>query len=60
MCNYFRMIKNHLLLYLGYTLVNRDGFTVKLYKGKQVMSNPRRKTAYRLDHFSWKIVKERK
>lgn len=49
-------IKNKLLLRLGFTLVNIQGNTVKLVKGKQVRSNGRRRE-YSMDDKYWRILK---
>ena len=53
----FIKIRNKLLLYLGFTLVNKHGHTVRLIKGQQVMSNPKRVKPYSLDDPSWRIQK---
>ena len=53
----FIQIRNKLLLYLGFTLVNKHGHTVHLIKGQQVMSNPKRVKPYSLDDPSWRIHK---
>ena len=54
----YRSIKNKILLRLGFTLFNKKGFvTVYLRDGKQVKSNPNRKTDYRLHDDSWVISK---
>ena len=53
----FIQIRNKLLLYLGFTLVNKHGHTVHLVKGQQIMSNPKRVKPYSLDDPSWRIHK---
>ena len=53
----FIQIRNRLFLYLGFTLVNKHGHTVRLIKGQQVMSNPKRVKPYSLDDPSWRIHK---
>ena len=53
----FIKIRNKLLLYLGFTLVNKHGHTVHLVKGQQIMSNPKRVKPYSLDDPSWRIQK---
>ena len=53
----FIQMRNKLLLYLGFTLVNKHGHTVHLIKGQQVMSNPKRVKPYSLDDPSWRIHK---
>ena len=53
----FIQIRNKLLLYLGFTLVNKHGYTVRLVKGQQIMSNPKRVKPYSLDDPSWRIQK---
>ena len=53
----FIQIRNKLLLYLGFTLVNKHGHTVHLVKGQQIMSNPKRVKPYSLDDPSWRIQK---
>ena len=53
----FIKIRNKLLLYLGFTLVNKHGHTVHLIKGQQIMSNPKRIKPYSLDDPSWRIQK---
>ena len=53
----FIKIRNKLLLYLGFTLVNKHGHTVHLVKGQQIMSNPKRVKPYSLDDPSWRIHK---
>ena len=53
----FTKIRNKLLLYLGFTLVNKHGYTVRLVKGQQIMSNPKRVKPYSLDDPSWRIQK---
>lgn len=53
----FIKIHNKLLLYLGFTLVNKHGHTVRLVKGQQIMSNPKRVKPYSLDDPSWRIQK---
>jgi hypothetical protein len=54
---YYYMTKNHILLYLGYTLINRTNGIVRLEKGKQVWTNKRRNRPYALDDSSWKIYR---
>ena len=53
----FIKIRNKLLLWLGFTLVNKHGHTVHLVKGQQIMSNPKRVKPYSLDDPSWRIQK---
>ena len=53
----FIQMRNKLLLYLGFTLVNKHGYTVRLVKGQQIMSNPKRVKPYSLDDPSWRIQK---
>ena len=53
----FIQMRNKLLLHLGFTLVNKHGYTVRLVKGQQIMSNPKRVKPYSLDDPSWRIQK---
>ena len=56
---YLRILKNKLLLRLGFMLVNKHGYTVHLDKYnryRQIRSNYNRKTDYSMDDPSWKII----
>ena len=57
MCRKLRAIKNRMLLRLGVTMVNAHGYTVHLYKGRQVKSNPRRIKDYSMDDEGWRILR---
>ena len=54
---YYYILRNKFWLYLGFTLFNRSRgkriVTVKLVKGKQIRSNPRRLTDYSMDDHGW-------
>jgi hypothetical protein len=52
-----RVLKNRILLRLGFVMVNRHGFTVYLKDGKQVCSNPNRKY-YSMDDKGWCTLDE--
>ena len=53
----YRILKNKLLLKLGYKLVNSHGHTVRLHKGKQIKSNPLRKNRdYSMDDKGWRVL----
>lgn len=54
----FTIIKNKLLLILGFKLVNKHGYTVHLKNGAQVKSNPYRVKDYSLDDASWRLYKK--
>jgi len=56
MIRYLRMYKNRFLLVLGFTLVNKHGYTVKIIDGVQVWDNPLRKKPYSLDDSSWTVL----
>ena len=57
---YYRMLKNRLLLLLGFTLCNNRGSKkvyVKLEGFKQIVTNHKRKNKpYSLDDEGWKVA----
>ena len=60
-----RMLKNKMLLRLGFVMVNKHGCTVYLKDGKQVINNRRRRgKPYSMDDKGWttlnKHVKQRR
>ena len=55
LCRFIRRVINKTRLLLGYTLISRHGFTVKLRGFKQIKSNPRRVKDYNVDDFSWRV-----
>ena len=54
----FTIIKNKLLLTLGFKLVNKHGYTVHLKDGVQIKSNPHRTRDYSMDDSSWQLCKK--
>jgi len=54
-----RILKNKILLNLGFTLINRRAIkivTVKIRGGRQIKSNRSRVLDYRLDDKGWSIL----
>ena len=49
------MLKNQMLVRLGFILTNKYGNLVMRYNGEQLRSNPKRKRLYSLDDSSWSI-----
>ena len=49
------MLKNQILVRLGFILTNKYGNLVMQYNGEQLRSNPKRKRLYSLDDSSWSI-----
>lgn len=54
-CIYIRRIVNNIRIFLGYTLINRHGYTVKIRNLRQVWDNPNRRRPYGLDDRGWRI-----
>lgn len=54
-CRFIRRVVNKTRLLLGYTLVNRHGYKVRMRGFKQEWSNPRRTKVYNCDDFSWRV-----
>ena len=53
---YYTMIKNQILIKLGFVLISREGFMVMNHSGIQLRSNPRRTRRYSLDDDTWKVL----
>lgn len=49
------MLKNQILVRLGFILTNKYGNLVMQYRGEQLRSNPKRKRLYSLDDKDWSI-----
>ena len=50
------MLKNQILVRLGFVLVSREGFMVMNHSGVQLRSNPRRTRRYKLDDDTWSVL----
>ena len=50
------MLKNQILVRLGFVLINKQGFMVMNHSGIQLRSNPRRTRRYSLDNDTWQLL----
>jgi len=49
------MIKNQILIHLGFVLISKQGFMVMNHSGVQLRSNHRRTRRYKLDDETWSV-----
>jgi len=50
------MIKNQILVHLGFVLINKHGYMVMQYAGEQLRTNMNRRRYYSLDDKGWCIL----